>query len=319
MVASSLSVVLRPARLRYNGDMSLRHGFVPLLGVMLMSIGAPAQATPPVELPGMIVSADWLQERLDSPYLVILHVGDDADYAAGHVPGAQLLKLADVSITGETGLRLELPPSEALAKSLGERGVSNQHRVVIYHGTEAVQSGTRVWFTFDYLGLGKQAALLDGGLALWKREGRPLSTSIPAPKAETLHVRPRPDAVVDITWVRNRPESASALLLDARLPQYYSGADPGTMPRAGHIPGAVSVPYPSFFDEAGRWKSPSALRPLLQRGGEDPALVVTYCHIGQQATVPYFAARLLGLEAKVFDGSFQAWSRETDLPVAKLE
>ncbi|MCW5962477.1 MAG: sulfurtransferase [Bryobacterales bacterium] len=296
--------------------MGFRREFVSLLGVILMSIGALAQAIPPLELPGMIVSADWLQGRLDAPSLVILHVGGEADYAAGHVPGAQLLQLADVSVTGETGLRLELPPPEVLAKTLGERGISNQHRVVIYHGTESVQSATRVWFTFDYLGLGKHATLLDGGLALWKREGRPLSTSIPAPTAETLEVRPSPDAVVEVSWLRNQPESASHLLLDARLPQYYSGADPGTMTRAGHIPGAVSVPYPSFFDADGRWKSPSALRPLLHRNGTDPKLVVTYCHIGQQATVPYFAARLLGLEVKLFDGSFQAWSRDAELPVA---
>ncbi len=298
--------------------MTYQTGFVLLWALLLTTMAGISQGNPPVDLPGMVVSGEWLQSRLGNPGLVILHVGGDSDYDQGHLPGALLLKLSDISVTSESGLRLELPAPEALARTLGAMGISNQHRVVIYHGTESVQSATRVWFTFDYLGLGQQAVMLDGGLALWRREGRPMSTNAATPPAASLMVSPRQEVVASLDWMRSQHFTESQRLVDARLPQFYSGAEMGIASRAGHIPHAVSIPYPSFFDEAGRWMQPDALRDLLVRNQESPALLVTYCHIGQQATVPYFAARLLGLNVKMFDGSFQAWSREEVLPVEKV-
>lgn len=268
-------------------------------------------------LPGIIVSGEWLQGELGSKDLVILHVGSEPDYEQGHLPGALLVKLADLSVTSETGLRLELPRPDQLTTTLGKLGITGQHRVVIYHGTESVQSATRVWFTFDYLGRGGQAALLDGGLALWKQEGRPLTTQVPALAPATFSVEPNANTVASMESMRTFRPGDGTLLVDARLPQFYSGEELGIASRPGHIPGAVSRPYPLFFDESGRWKNPEALRELLQADGRNPTLVVTYCHIGQQATVPYVAARLLGLDVKLFDGSFQAWSREESLPVAR--
>lgn len=278
-----------------------------------------AAQSKPQPLPGMVVGGDWLQGQLGSQDLVILHVGADADYAQEHLPGAALVKLSDISVTSDTGLRLELPPVEDLAKAFGNLGISASHRVVIYHGTDSVQSATRVWFTFDYLGRGSQAALLDGGLALWKREGRPLSTAAANPAPVEIRVQANTDIVASLDSLRTWSPSGNRLLLDARLPQFYAGKELGIASRAGHIPGAVNRPYPTFFDQEGRWQNADALRVLLRNlDGSDPALVITYCHIGQQATVPYFAARMLGLNAKMFDGSFQAWSREESLIVAQL-
>jgi len=298
--------------------MRARLKFVLGLVFFVLTLHGGAQEKPVLALPDTIVPADWVQKRLGDASVVILHVGGDADYAAGHLPGARLVKLTDVSVLGETGLQLELPPTGQLAKRLGELGISAGDRIVIYHGTNSVQSATRVWFTFDYLGLGGKAALLDGGLALWKREGRPLSTEVVTPSPlPPLEVKPRPAAVVDLRWMRDQNIRQSYTLMDARTSQYYSGADAGTMPRSGHIPGAVSAPYPTFFDAEGRWKSPAALRELLAPQGSMPTRLVTYCHRGQQATVPYVAARLLGIDVKLFDGSFQAWSGSEELPVDK--
>ncbi|MCU0227517.1 MAG: rhodanese-like domain-containing protein [Bryobacterales bacterium] len=295
--------------------MGLRVGFVLLWALLSVSMHSDAQSASSSVLPGMLVSGDWLQGRLGSPDLLILHVGADADYQSGHLPGAVLVKLSDVSVTSDSGLRLELPSPEALATALGALGVSNQRAVVIYHGTDSVQSATRVWFTFDFLGLGSQAALLDGGLAVWKREGRPISTDAALATPATVQVSPRPEAVASLDWMRQNADHKDHLLLDARLPQFFSGAEMGIATRLGHIPGAANVPYLSFLDQQGRWKSADALRLLLFPTGQPRRVVLSYCHIGQQATVPYFAARMLGMEARMFDGSFQAWSREAELPV----
>jgi thiosulfate/3-mercaptopyruvate sulfurtransferase len=122
----------------------------------------------------------------------------------------------------------------ALEGAFGRLGVLDAARIVVYAGTESVQSATRVWFTLDYLGLGDRAALLDGGLALWKAEGRPLGTQ-PAsvqPRKFTAHVAPQ--LVVSAEWIREHHDDPNVQLLDARLPEFYTGANAGGMPRAGH-------------------------------------------------------------------------------------
>ena len=144
------------------------------------------------------------------------------------------MTLADISITGERGLRLELPPVDALERAFGRLGVASSSRVVVYAGTESVQSATRVWFTLDYLGLGRGASLLDGGLPLWRAEGRPFTTEAPRVKPRKLAARPAAERVVSAEWVRAHLDDRTVQLLDARAPEFYSGANAGNMPRAGH-------------------------------------------------------------------------------------
>lgn len=259
----------------------------------------------------MLVSDGWLAEHLKDESLAILHVGTQKDYDAGHIPGARLVTLGEISITGSTGLRLELPAAGELEKAFGRLGVGNSGRVVVYAGNESVQSATRVWFTLDYLGAGDRAALLDGGLAGWRAAGRAVSTETPKVEAKTFSAHPAPEKVVDAEWVRAHLSDGQVQLLDARLPEFYSGASAGGMPRAGHIPGARSVPYSSLLSADGKLKSVDGLKAAVK----DAPLTVSYCHIGQQATVLYFVARYLGQEARLYDGSFQDWSRNTTLPV----
>jgi thiosulfate/3-mercaptopyruvate sulfurtransferase len=264
----------------------------------------------------MLVSTDWLAERLGDESLVLLHVGSQQDYAAGHIPGARLVTLSDISITGERGLRLELPPVNALAQALGRLGISDPSRVVVYAGNDSVQSATRVWFTLDYAGLADRSSFLDGGLALWRAEGRPLSTEAPRFEATALRLRVRPEVVVPAEWIREHLHDGGVLLLDARTPEFYTGASAGSMPRAGRIPGAQNVPFPSLFEENRKFKSTGAIRELLRASDAGRESVrVSYCHIGQQATVLYFAARYLGLDVRLYDGSFQDWSSRPELPV----
>ncbi len=264
----------------------------------------------------MLTTTDQLQSMLRDKSLVLLHVGGDKDYAEGHIPGARLLRLTDISVTGEGGMRMQLPPVADLVKAFGRHGVTDTSKIVLYPAGESIQSATRAWFTLDYLGVGDRASLLDGGLMLWKAQGRPVSTE-PAPEvaATTFRVQPNPDAVVDAAWLTYRlgkPEMKMQLY-DARLPQYYSGVDAGGMPRAGHIPEAKNVPYSTMVAEDRRLKPASELEQLLAAKKDGP--VVTYCHIGMQATVPYFVARYLGYSARLYDGSFQDWSARTELPL----
>lgn len=265
------------------------------------------------ETRNMLISTSTLETRLKDDSLVLLHVGTQKDYAAGHIPGARLLTLADISITDDRGMRLQLPPAESLSQAFGNLGVSDTSQIVIYPGTDSVQSATRVWFTLDYLGHGSHTALLDGGLSLWKSEQRTLSTETPAVTPATLTVRPNPELVVNSDWVLSHLKDPAFQIYDARFAEFYSGANAGGMPRAGHIPGALNVPYPTLLSEDKKLLAPDRLQSLMQMKQGRPA--VTYCHIGQQATVLYFVAKYLGMEARLYDGSFQEWSSLPELPV----
>ena len=266
------------------------------------------------EHPGMLISPAELAKVMNAPGLVILHVGSAEDYKAGHIPGARLITIADLSVTDGRGLRVQLPPVEELVRRLESVGVGDSSRVVIYPAGESVQSATRVWFTLDYLGLGDRAALLDGGLPLWKKEGRALSAAESAKVTDAhLTVRPNPARVVEADWLASKANAADVKIIDARLPEFYDGSNAGGMPRAGHIPSAVNQPFSEFFDKDHRFRPPAELRRMLEASTDQT--VVTYCHIGMQATVPYFVARYLGINVKLYDGSFQDWSRRSDLPV----
>ncbi len=263
---------------------------------------------------GMLVTTEWLAARVNDPSVVILHVGSEQDYNAGHIPGARLLTLSNISVTGDRGLRLELPPVETLRDALRKVGISDSSRVVIYPAGESVQSATRVWFTLDYLGIAGRASLLDGGLRAWRSEGRALSTEPahfePVPE---LTVHPRRELVVDAEFVLRHGRDGSFDLVDARTPEFYTGASPGMMPRAGHIPGARNVPFTSLIDSRGKLKPQSDLAALMG----PPKPTVAYCHIGQQATLVYFVSRYLGRDIQLYDGSFQDWSTRPGLPVEK--
>lgn len=261
----------------------------------------------------MLTTVDELSGRLGEQNLVILHAGSRKDYDAGHIPGARLVTLADLSVTGEGGLRLQLPPVDQLKAALEKLGIGEASQVVIYPAGESVQTATRVWFTFDYLGMGAKASLLDGGLIAWRSAGKPVSTELPKWEAGKLgEVKPHPELVVDAAWIAARLKDPGVQLIDARLPEYWSGADTGQMPRGGRIPGSKNVPYISLVDGERKLIPEAQLKPKVTAAGKT---VVSYCHIGMQATLIYFAAKMLGQDVKLYDGSFQEWSAKSELLV----
>ena len=265
----------------------------------------------------LLVSTAWLADHLHDRNLTILSIGQEADYQKGHIPGALYLSYDDIHLMeGPTKLTVELPPMAQLRDVFRKLGVSNDSHVVLYFANQGFASiATRAFLTLDAMGIGSHTSLLDGGMPVWQSEGRPLSTEVRPVTAGNLEPCPQNDIIVELDYVRSNLHHPGVAIIDARAPQYYTGATIPQGKRAGHIPGATNLTYSTLLDGQGKLKTPEALQEQFRGAGIKPGdRVVSYCHIGQQATVIYFAARYLGYDARLYDGSWEDWSAHQELP-----
>jgi thiosulfate/3-mercaptopyruvate sulfurtransferase len=265
-----------------------------------------------------LVSTAWLENHLHDRDLVLLQVGEASEYKTAHIPGARLVHLSDVSAK-QGRLTLELPTAPELRQQLQSLGISDGSRIVVYFGNDEISVSTRVLFTLLSAGLASHTDLLDGGMPKWRREGRSLTDQTPAAtqpgRLAPFNLQP---TVVDAAFVRSHAGQPGYALIDARAPMYYhglekSGADGHE--RRGHIPGARNLPFTSVVNDDVTLKKPAELLALFRNAGvKQGDRAIVYCHIGQQGTAVLFAARAVGIDAVLYDGSFEDWTLR-NLPV----
>lgn len=283
-----------------------------LLGALLTA-AAFAQKPEPV-----LISTETLARQLTDPNLVLLHVGRTEEYLLGHIAGARYIGLHDITVPPVAGaLLLELPPIDQLRNKIAAFGISDKSRIVVYGGFDIpFQTTTRIVFTLQYLGLGDRTSILDGGLDAWKRQNRALTRTLPEPRLGTLTTRPPQNIVADAALIQSLGKRPSYKLVDARAPGYFKGTESGQL-KNGHIPGAINIPYTEMVDANGMVNEPQIRKVFKEAGIKPGDTVVTYCHIGQQATAVMLGARLLGNPVMLYDGSFQDWAANNRGPVEK--
>ena len=269
----------------------------------------------------LVVTVDWLGDHLSDASLVLLQIGEKNDYESGHIPGAQFLDYASISTPHGQGLMLELPPVEQLVSVFEKLGVTNRSHIILYFGTNWVTPTTRVYWTLDYLGLGDRTSILNGGLLAWQATHHPVSTATKQPAKGSITPALRKEIVADAAWISSHLNQPAVTVIDARTHEFYNGSQSDGSPRSGHIPGAFNLSYLEVIDQDNnKFKSADGLKDLFRTAGLKPGnLMVSYCHIGQRATVLYFAAKMLGYDAKMYDGSWEDWSRRMDLPIVTGE
>ena len=264
----------------------------------------------------VIVSTAWLARHLSDPKLVVLYVGHDtADAKGDKIPGSRLVSYMDIT-TQRDGLGTELPPVDKLKDLFESVGVSSGSHVVIYGHMAPMAS--RAFFTLDYLG-NVRASVLDGGLAKWKREGRPVAALVATVAKGTYAPKPRPELVVDAAWIQPRLGKPGTALIDTRTDGEYVGdGERHGMPSNGHLLGGRQLEWEHLFKnpDEGEFLDRAALAKLYAARVQPGDTVVTYCWVGYRASMTYLAARALGYPTRLYDGSYQDWSRR-NLPVVK--
>jgi thiosulfate/3-mercaptopyruvate sulfurtransferase len=283
--------------------------------LVLLAIAPAAFAQSPVPL---LVDTAWLTQHINDRNLVVLHVDGEPEYKSGHIPGARFVTMQQVSRAPgpDNPLILELLPPDDLRTRLQALGISDDSRIVVYYGRNGFASATRVVLTLDYAGLGGQTSLLNGGSTAWTRAGQALTAAVPAVTPGTLTARATRPVVVDAEFVKTVPSRPAHTLVDGRAPVFYTGIE-ASMGANGHIGGAVNIPFTDILDTelmVDRARLENMFRKAGVKAGDT---VVAYCHIGQQGTTVVFAARLLGHQAVLYDGSMQDWTSNRRGPVVK--
>lgn len=289
------------------------------LGVASLASGAVGAAT---AIPaGPLVSTDWLAQNLDNPQVRVIEVSVNPGlYERAHVPGA-------VNFSWHNDLndkvRRDIVSQQGFEALLSKSGVTPDTTVVLYGDTNNWFAAWGAW-VFDIYGV-KNVKLLDGGRKKWEAENRPLNNRAPEYASTTYRV-----SEVNVN-LRARLSDAlaaaegksGAKLVDIRSADEYSGkvfAPPGIQElavRAGHIPGAVNVPWGQAVKEDGSFKSPEELKKLYASVGIDGSKpIITYCRIGERSSHTWFAlSKILGYQVKNYDGSWTEYGNAVGVPI----
>jgi thiosulfate/3-mercaptopyruvate sulfurtransferase len=268
----------------------------------------------------VLVSTDWAESNLDATNTVFVEVDEDTSaYDGGHIAGAVRL---DWKTDLQDQVKRDFVDAQQFSKLLSDKGISNDDTVILYGGNNNWFAAYAYWY-FKLYGH-ENVKLLDGGRKKWELDGRPLSSDAVS-RSATSYTAKAPDNAIrafrdeviaainakNLVDVRSPDEFSGKILAPAHLPQEQSQ-------RAGHIPGAINVPWSKAANEDGTFKSDEDLAKLYAEAGLDGQKeTIAYCRIGERSSHTWFVLQeLLGHNnVKNYDGSWTEYGSLVGVPI----
>lgn len=251
-------------------------------------------------LPGLLVSASWLEEYLNASDLRVVDVRPADAFAEGHIPGATQVDLAALGMTVDSVQGMLIGP-EAFSAIMGQLGIDDDMAVVLYDSNWGMPAARVLW-ALAYYGH-SNAAVLNGGWDRWEEEGRPIDKTITLPTPTHFTANPTPSLIAELPWLQSHLDDPNIVLIDTRTPNEYA---------AGHLPNAINWDWMNGVPVEG-WDT---VRPAGELAAELGALgitpdkeIITYCRSGARASHTHLLLRSLGYpRVRNYDGSWLEWS-----------
>ena len=274
-----------------------------------------------------IISAAELSSLLSNQHLILLDATNSKDafeqFSNCHILGTQFIDtntaLADLSDDAKNGGRHPLPKPEAFAKTLSELGISPTDHIVIYDQFNGANAAARCWWMLKSIGH-EQVQVLDGGLKAAIKSGIPTSNTAVSKKNKTNYqVSNWRLPIVDMQFVADHVQLDDYLVIDVREEKRFNGEIEPIDLVAGHIPGAINVPFQGNLDENGYFISPTELKEKyrLILGDFPVEKQIVHCGSGVTACHTLLALHYAGFEfPNLYVGSWSEWSRN-NLPIGK--
>jgi thiosulfate/3-mercaptopyruvate sulfurtransferase len=267
--------------------------------------------------PELLAETVWLAEHLGDPRIRIVDARSEKDYMERHITGAVHMDGFGNSIPrSENG---DMGSAEEFARIAGGLGIANDSTVVVYD-TPSQRMGMVAW-TFLYYGH-EDVRILDGGVAKWLAEGRPLDADLPELAPVAYVASPVEAVYCSLDQAKAGVGREDFVFWDTRSDDEYTGIEAGfrAPPRPGRIPGAAHLEWTELLDPGSRTLKPAGeLRQLLEAQGITPdKQVASYCNGGARGALGGFVLRVLGYDrGQTYAGSFAQWSSQADTDVER--